>query len=277
VRLAGVHREGELEALLHAEKARPEPKPPERPQPGDEPKPGSPRRPSARAKRKAPIPSEVRKHYEAAPGYANYWFNRYHQQRIWNAYLAHGDFAETGWNWKITAKTAGTNRAVEIDLTEKNGSIVMPDGQSGVEFGASLMNATGPPRSGGLLAALHVWQRLLLVGPRKFGEVYYLGPMPWKSDDALADCLVATHAGVETRFYFDPEKSNLVGIEFFASDDDDDPCEITFADIRPVDGRSLPHHWTIRLGDDLFADLNVASYEFGKAHTGAKAEKAGKN
>ena len=64
-----------------------------------------------------------------------------------------------------------------------------------------------------MLAALHLWQRLLLVGPRKFGEVYYLGTMPWKTDDKLADCLVATHAGVETRFYFDPEKSNLIGIE----------------------------------------------------------------
>ena len=39
--------------------------------------------------------------------------------------------------------------------------------------------------------------------------------------------------------------------------DDEDPCEIYFGDIRPVDGRSLPHHWTIRHGDDVFADLNV--------------------
>jgi S1-C subfamily serine protease len=270
VRLAGVHRQGELEELLRAEKARPPRRP--RPQPEDEPKPGTPRRPSARAQRRPPIPSVVRKHYEAAPGYANYWFNRYHQQRIWNAYLAHGDFAETAWNWKIRATTAGTNRTVEIDLAEKNGSIVMPDGQSGVEFGTTLMNVTGPPRSGGLLAALHVWQRLLIVGPRRFGEVFYLGPMPWKSEDSLAECLVATHAGVETRFYFDPEDSNLVGIEFFAAEGDD-PCDIMLADVRPVNGRSLPHHWTIRLGDDLFAELNVESFEFGKADAGETTEK----
>jgi hypothetical protein len=164
---------------------------------------------------------------------------------------------------------AGTNRTVDIDLSEKSGSIVMPDGQSGVEFGASLMNATGPPRSGGLLAALHTWQRLLLVGPRKFGEVYYLGPMPWKTEETLADCLVATHASVETRFYFDPEDSHLVGIEFFASEDDD-PCEIVFSDEREVNGRSLPHHWTIRLGDDVFAELNVESIEIGKAEKNDK-------
>ena len=153
----------------------------------------------------------MRQVYEAAPGYANYWFNRYHQQRVWNAYLAHGDFAETGWNWKISGKAAGGD--VAIELTEKNGSIVMPDGQSEAEFGASLTETSGPPRSGGLLAALHLWQRLLLVGPRQFGDVYYLGTLPWKSDDKLADCLVAIHGGVETRFYFDPNNGDLVGIE----------------------------------------------------------------
>ena len=53
---------------------------------------------------------------------------------------------------------------------------------------------TSPPRSGGLLAALHLWQRLLLLGPRRFGEVYYLGTLPWPTDDKLADCLVGNHA-----------------------------------------------------------------------------------
>ena len=148
----------------------------------------------------------------------------------------------------------------------------MPDGQSGVEFGTSLTEASGPPRSGGLLAALHLWQRLILVGPRKFGEVYYLGPMPWKTDDKLADCLVATHAGVETRFYFDPDNSHLIGIELFLSDEDD-PCEIMFDDIRQVDGRALPHHWTVRHGDDVFADVTVKSYDFSGEKPATNAEK----
>ena len=289
VRLGAVHREGELEELLKAEEEPPQirpggdkPKPGEEPQPdapskpkqsepGDEPKPGPPQKGAAHAKRKPPLPNEVKQVYEPASGYANYWFNRYHQQRIWNAYLSHGDFAETGWNWKITGKSLAGD--VVIELAEKNGSIVMPDGQSSVEFGASLTNAMAPPRSGGLLAALHLWQRLLLLGPRKFGEVYYLGTMPWKSGDKLADCLVATHGGVESRFYFDPEKSNLIGIELYISDEDD-PCEIVFDDIRQVDGRSLPHHWTVRHGDDVFAEINVASYDFGgKKQPPANAEK----
>jgi serine protease Do len=284
VRLAANHREGELEALLQAEQEKPEPKiregekkpsephdgpapkTPEQPKieiPGSKEKPSEPRKPASKAKRKSSLPKAVRKYYEATPGYANFWFNRYHQQRIWNGYLAHGDFADAGWNWKIQGKTVDGTGKVEIDLTEKNGSIVMPDAQSGVEFGPSLMGSVVPPRSGGLLAALHLWQRILLLGPRKFGEVYYVGEMPWKSDDNLADCLVATHAGVEMRFYFDTKSSQLVGIEFFSSDEED-PCEITFSDVRPIDGRDLPHHWTIRLGDDTFAELNVTSYELAR-------------
>jgi serine protease Do len=276
VRLAGMHREGELEALLEQEHEPPvpdrppgrderrEPGPNDRPKP-EEPQPGEERR-AVRRPRGAPrIPKAVRPFYEATPGYANYWFNRYHQQRVWNAYLTRGDFAETPWNWKITAQTAAGGH-LTIELAEKNGSIVMPDGKSEAEFGSSLASATSPPRSGGLLAALHLWQRLVHVGPQRFGEVSYLGTLPWTDDAELSDCLLAIHGGVETRFYFNPTSGDLVGIETQLADDED-PCEIYFDDIRPVDGRSLPHHWTIRHGDEVFADVTIMSYDWSENET----------
>jgi hypothetical protein len=37
-----------------------------------------------------------------------------------------------------------------------------------------------------------------------------------------------------------------------------------FSSDREVGGRSLPHRWTIRLGDEVFADLTIDSYGFGK-------------
>ncbi len=276
VRLAAMHRAGELEALLDVEHEPPVPElPPGRekdPQPpGEPPRPHAPipddKPPPRREGRRAPrggqqarMPRAVRRHYESAPGYANYWFNRYHQQRVWNAYLARGDFAETGWNWKVSGQTTAGGEA-KIELTEKNGSITMPDGKSGAEFGLSLAEEKSPPRSGGLLAALHLWQRLLLFGPRRFGEVYYFGTLPWASDEKLADCLVAIHGGVETRFYFDADTCDLVGIEMLASDDED-PCEIYLGDIREFEGRYLPHQWIIRHGDEVFAELAITSYDF---------------
>jgi hypothetical protein len=75
----------------------------------------------------------------------------------------------------------------------------------------------------------------------------------------MADCIVAIHGGVETRFYFDPESGDMVGLEMQASDDED-PCEIYFADIREFEGRRLPHQWTIRRGDEVFAELAIKSY-----------------
>jgi S1-C subfamily serine protease len=275
VRLSGIHREGELEALLQEQ---PDPPLPDRPRRGEERPPDSPppddekprQRPRPQRRAPARLPKAVRPYYEAAPGYANYWFNRYHQQRVWNAYLARGDFAETGWNWKITGRTAAGD--VAIELAEKSGTAVMPDGQSGAEFGASLTEAASPPRSGGLLASLHLWQRLMLLGPRRFGEVYYLGTLPWTSDEELSDCLVAIHGGVETRFYFNPTSGDIIGIETQLADDQD-PCEIYFDDVRLVDGRSLPHRWLVRNGDNVFADLEVTAYSWDDAQSTAGGEK----
>ena len=255
-------------------------RPPEIPslpkKPGDERKPGDPERPRSRLSRaqaKPRLPKAVRQYYEESAGYTNYWFNRYHQQRVWNAYLAHGDFADVGWNWKVTGKT-DTGGDVAIELTEKNGTITMPVGKSGAVFGTSLTgeDSLSPPRSGGMLAALHLWQRLLLLGPRRFGDVYYLGAIPWSTDEKLADCLVTTTAGVEGRFYFDPEKGHCTGLELRVADDED-PCEIYFDDIRQVEGRSLPFHWTVRHGDEVFADIKVSSYDWAGAAKPASDKK----
>ena len=112
----------------------------------------------------------------------------------------------------------------------------MPAGQSEAEFGLSLAETLSPPRSGGLLAALHLWQRLLLVGPRQFGEVHYFGTLPWPDGRALArlpgrEFKVASKRGsISIR-----SEGDLVGIEMQAAEDED-PCEIYFSDFRPVDG-----------------------------------------
>jgi S1-C subfamily serine protease len=259
IRLAGVHRDGELAAMLEGGGDEPKQELPERPeQPPSPDAPKKVRKPAA--KKAAKLPDDVQKLYEPRTGYANYWFNRYELQRVWNNYLARGDFAGTGWNWTIR----GTNEAdgdVEIVLSEGRGSIVTPVGKSEAEFSMSLSDTLGPPRSGGLLAALHLWQRLLLVGPRQFGDVSYFGTLPYPNEQQLPDCLVGIYGGVETRFYFDAIEGDLVGIEMQAADDQD-PCEIYFSDYRPVQGRRLPYRWLIRHGDEQFADLRITSYKW---------------
>jgi S1-C subfamily serine protease len=276
VRLAASHREGELAALVDSGPEKPgqdehhPQKPDDKPQPPEKPTPSEKSEGKAHAKKPVELSAEVAKFYEPRSGYANYWFNRYHQERVWNNFLARGDFAGANWNWTIRGKTAA-NEDVEVQLSEDHGSIVMPAGKSEAQFTTSLGESLSPPRSGGLLAALHLWERLLLVGPRKFGEVYYFGTLPWPGQHEPADCLVGLNAGVETRFYFDPTEGDLVGIEMQAADDQD-PCEIYFSDIRPVDGRRLPHHWVVRHGDETFAELTISSYEWQGAATPDSSE-----
>jgi len=280
VRLANFHRAGELEALLQSQQGPPNPDrpprrggprrgPPDEPQPpdgprrrgGPEPRRGG--RPSRRGRGQAELPVAVKPFYEERSGYANYWFNRYHQQRVWNAYLARGDFADAGWNWKIRGQLAAGGD-VEIELSQNEGAIVMPQGRSEAEFGLSLAQETSPPRSGGLLAALHLWQRLLLVGPSRFGETHYVGTLPWTSEVDLADCLAATYGGVATHFFFDPQSGHIVGIEMQAADDQD-PCELYLSQFREINGRFMPHRWVIRRGDELFADLRITALEWATA------------
>ncbi|MEX2091456.1 MAG: hypothetical protein WD971_02205, partial [Pirellulales bacterium] len=258
VRLAAAHRDGELAAMMEGGPEKPKTEQPERPE--GPPQPDAPKKIHATVKKADKLPAEIDKVFESRSRYANYWFNRYHCERVWNSYLARGDFAGTGWNWTISGKNEAAGD-VEINLAEDHGSIVMPAGQSEAEFSLSLAETLSPPRSGGLLAALHLWQRLLLVGPRQFGEVHYFGTLPWPNDQQLPDCLVGIQGGVETRFYFDPVEGDLVGIEMQAAEDQD-PCEIYFSDFRPVDGRRLPHRWVIRHGDEQFADLRISKYEF---------------
>jgi S1-C subfamily serine protease len=276
VRLAAAHREGELAALMESGPEKPghdehRPRRPDDKQPPqDKQAPPDKSESKQHARKPAELPAEVAKYYEPRTGYANYWFNRYHQERVWNNFLARGDFAHASWNWTIRGKT-DANEDVEIQLAEDQGSIVMPAGKSEAQFTTSLGESLSPPRSGGLLAALHLWQRLLVVGPRKFGEVYYFGTLPLPRQSEQADCLVGLSGGVEARFYFDPTEGDLVGIEMQTADDQD-PCEIYFSDIRPEAGRRLPHHWLVRHGDDTFADLKITGYEW---HRAANSDAAG--
>ena len=267
MRLAGVHREGELEALLEGGGRTAEPDQPE-PRRTEATRRTAPARTSRSAscavtKAERELPRGRRQSLRSRPGYANYWFNRYHQQRVWNAYLARGDFAGPAGIGRFSGKNAAAGD-VAIELSEKSGSIVMPDGKSEAEFGLSLAETLSPPRSGGLLAALHLWQRLLLFGPRQFGEVYYLGTLPWPNEKQLADCLVGIHGGVETRFYFDPAEGDLVGIEMQAADDEDpvrDLLQRHSAGRRPPPAPPLdrpPRRRSVRRPDD------ITSYELAR-------------
>ena len=254
VRLSGVHHEGELAAKLRSQRV-PVPNPEKKRDRPKIPKIQLPKMPS-----KKPMPQVVRDHFEARDGYVNYYFNRQNQDRIWRAYLTRADFSGAGSRLQIEG-TLHNGGAVTIEITNTLGTIVLPEGESKRMFDDDLTGSRKPPGSGGLLTALHVWKRLMTVGPAKFGDIYYLGTAPSLVGQSMVDVLVGTYGGVETHFYFDPQEGDLVGLEMF-TDDDVDPCEIYFDDIRPSKGGAFPHRIEVRHGEAIYAVINVTSFEF---------------
>jgi len=280
VRLAGVHREDELIAKTQgAPQAEPQPQPqpdgdgqeedapeedgqeedgqegedkPEQPD-------GQPMPRIRQAREQAKPPEHLKEYFEARRGYANYYFNRLHQERIWSALSAASSAEGLADLWKIEGTLAGD--PVSITLADDQLTGVFPGKpRAAVDMNENLDAQLAPEGSGGLLLGLMAWRRLLTLGPDRYGEVYYLGRAPLIGRDGLADVLVATHNVIETRFYFDPESGELIALEMYP-DTHVDPCEVRFEDYREVDGRQLPGRIHVRHGDQEFGDIELQKFE----------------
>lgn len=260
VRLAGVHGEEELINLVQRPPLpQPQPRPKEGPdgrkdRPGD----GQPR-PLPLPKLPIPVPAkpqvpaEAAKLIEAKPGYANYYFNGLNRDRVWSAFIARGDFTKATAPWLLEGNLAeGGKVFVTLDENESSGSF--PTGAVKVDANQDLCDQLGPPGSGGLLPALHLWRRLLVKGPQQFGDMHYYGTAPYPGIDQWADVLVGVNNVVETNFVFNPTSGELVLAEMFG-DAEQDPCQVQFLDYQAHDGRLFPTRMVVHFGDRPVADI----------------------
>jgi len=264
VRLSGVHRTGELEKKIGG--GSPKGGPPKKlPQPGRDPKklpdgqpmplPLDPEHAAA-----APMPEVVKKVYEPKPGYANYHFNRIEQERVWANAQGKGDFRNAKGTWSLLTQD-DQKQAAKFTLTSIAAIANLPGGDVNVEIGEDLSDKDAPLGSGGMLAALHLWKRLLVNGPSGYGELHYLGTAPLAGQEKLCDVLIGTHAGTDCQFYFHPTEGWLLALEM-SPDEQTDPCEISFSDFREVSGRFLPHRLEVRHGDIVFGTFTVQEFKF---------------
>jgi serine protease Do len=228
-------------------------------QPG-QPRPGQPR-PMPRNPHGAQeaFSKEAKAQYKARRGYANYYFNELNRDRVWKAFTQRGDFAGLGDAWRLEGAVAGA--PIEITLADDAVRGVFPGGPAALDPGKDLDVQLDPPGSGGLLAALHLWHRLLTVGPKSYGDLYYQGTVPLPGRDGLFDSLHGTYNVVESRFLFDPETGELASVEFYPVDHDD-PCEVQMSDYREVAGRMLPHRLEVRHGDHLYGVIELKKISF---------------
>jgi S1-C subfamily serine protease len=280
VRLAGVHSSEELLELVQGRAGKreqdgpprrrepPAPQPrepgeeppeepdPHRPQPG-QPQPGDPPLQQGGGPE---VPEHIKPYYEPRRGFANYYFNRVEVRRVWGA-VRRGDVSSREGTWVAVGTVPGQGDAA-FELSAELVRCRLPGGQVSLPLGNDLAGATQPEGSGGLLAALALWRRLLLLGPDEFGDLHYYGAAPLSGLDSLADVLVGTWGGVECWFYFDPTSGDLAALEAYVTAQED-PCELRFARYADFQGRRLPCQIEARYGDQVYGvyELPVWSIE----------------
>jgi serine protease Do len=255
--------------------------------PPNPPRPGNPRPvdPNQSAAAKSP----ARQYYEEKAGFANYYFNKRQQETLLKDFIKNfGDFSSVKGAWEASGSIELADRTGKLalrwqqtndDLTEvsiSRNEIVdsltplLPDQPVGT--------LQLPQQSGGLLASLYLYRRLLLEGPAGFeGEFSHAGiepfypprpnqPPPESLIELRVDCQVirTKHGAFQSKWYFSNTDKQLLGCETWIVKDED-PCELYFSDYRPVSiGGKLPHRIEVRHGDKRYAVLTVSDYRLAK-------------
>ncbi len=210
--------------------------------------------------KEAPMPAIVKEHFVARPGYVNYFYNQMNTDRVWRALASRGDMSALAGKWTIRG-TLASGGDFEIEISDKSALLRIPGGETKCDLAGPLADSLSPTGSGGLLVTLGMWRRLMAAGPKQFGDLYYLGTGPVADHAGLADILIGTYGGVETRFLVDPGDGALREVEMWP-DDDTDPCELYFADYHELDGRMLPGRLEVHFGDAIYQVFTCKQFQF---------------
>ena len=258
VRLAGVHRQAELAAIVAGENPagrRQTPSPPGEKPAGKEAEP--PERPSA------PLPEALRGLYELRPGFTNHHFNVVERDRVAKAIATRADWNSRRGTWTLSGSLAA-GEPFRITLSDTKGTIDLPTGTTAVDATGDLDANPSPPGSGGMLAALLVWRRLLMAGPQPLGRTAYWGTVPLDPAElgefgspVLVDVLESAVSGIEARCAVAPS-GDVTGIDLWTAPDAD-PCEVRFrapdaAGVLPV---GMPRTIEVRHGNELFGTFTI--------------------
>lgn len=267
VRLAGVHGSQELVDKVTGKHSheppgpKPQPKPPEKPKGDPKPPQPLPHMPAI-GEHKKEVPEVVKQHRDDRRGYANYYYNRSNRDRVWQTLRGRGDFMALTGEWSLRGRLVEADDS-ELRISDQLVACRLPGGELRFPVGEDLVAASGPPASGGLLAALYLWRRLLVKGPEQFGSLEYYGTLPMEGHPGLVDMLTGTFGGVECHFLVDATSGHLLMMETFLATDDD-PCELRFADYHLVGDREVPGSMLVRYGDSIYGLFTFSSVTFGE-------------
>ena len=241
VRLAGVHATGQLIEIIEGGPGV-NPDLPPIPQRGEDEQPQQPEKGSSED---AEIDSDTDhpfSHlYIKRSGFTNYYFNQQNRNRIWQQFQAiGGSWSQQPGRWRITGKisdpAAADDATFQLLLGNEKSGIKIGDSSYVLDPSEDFSQQLFPPGSGGLLVALHMWRSMLIMGPEKFGDVYYFGSLPSRntegaSEGDVVDVLIGTRGSTENHFGFGPKSSLLRSLEMFP-DLNSDPARLMFLDYQ---------------------------------------------
>lgn len=341
VRLAGVHRRDELLKKMAAALPPPPPRRGGRGGPGGPQDPEGPDRPQgpeesegeapdatprdgadgdgedheqgAEADRgESKLPEAVREHYTAREGFANYHFNRMHQERFIDRLRAefpagaggpvteNGPAAESdpaaksdpaaegepagesdeqgessGLTWVIRGTTEDDPPSpVTVRVGPAVLSMSIGDRDAEIRGRSELFGTVEAGSAAGLLSALDAWRRMLARGPRRFGETTYWGTMPLGGERPLRDCTVAFDSDMEVRWIQRVENGMLEAIEVIAGRDSD-PAEL-WIDRGEGAKSAPPSRFELRYGTESVLSFRVDSWELAAASS-ADSDRGGED
>ena len=241
----------------------------------------------AQQKPNQPPPSgPAAKLYQAKTGFANYYFNKQERDRLLAAFHKQGDFSKLNGPWQIsgTAMIKRNLQGFKFSIEPSKDQVVLkmevgviPYTIEPLKTGQDVKDLKDPAGSGGLAVALYHYWQLLTIGPKAFEggfdhggvQPLYLppkegAPVDYKKQRMDCEVLTSDHVGVPAKWYFSPDKQELLAFEVRV-DKEDDPCEVYLSDYRPEDGRQLPHKMEVRYGNELYAVLELKSFQFSPA------------
>ncbi|MDW8077655.1 MAG: trypsin-like peptidase domain-containing protein [Thermoguttaceae bacterium] len=253
VRLEPLHSPGEL--LEQLEKL-----PLESP-PGEEPQ---PEKPAPTPPPQLPVdhlPPEAQAVYEAKRGFANFYFNRLAQQRLWSAWAEKQGLSQANGEWQLEGRWDSRE-----PFTATLGARLARLSVAGQTVECSADKPPGPAElappdlRGPLVGLWLVWQ-LATQSLQALADLSYWGAEPHRAQGPMAEVLQATSGPAECRWLI--HEGLLIAVELHY-ERFQDPLELVFEDFRSVDsagkGVLFPHRILILHGDNLLARLEVTSF-----------------
>ena len=260
IELAGVHTPAMLNELMAGRRA-----PPSQSKPDNKPEP----KPNPLAPDPADLPESIRKFYEPRFGYANFYFNRIELERVRDVLQRRksaSEQQETSWQYQGQLEAGGS---FEIELGDQSATISLPTGisrweQAAADAGLSAEAGfdSSPPGSGGMLAALTMWRRLLIQDAHNIeGRITYWGQQPLysASTNQLADVLELTTSSCRARFFID-EFGNISQVTFFLGASSTS-CDLHFDGLGKRGPYWQPTHLTVDYDGDRFATFHFEKGE----------------